>query len=56
MRDFRLDEPNTDEVEVSEEELAAIDRGIADADAGVTPSRSARALFDTGPPAAVWSA
>jgi len=36
MRDLKWDEPETEEVEVDEETLAAIDRGIEDADAGRT--------------------
>jgi predicted transcriptional regulator len=36
MLDLKLQVPATDEVEVSPETLAAIDRGIADADNGRT--------------------
>ena len=36
MVDLKFEEPNTDPVEVDAETLAAIDRGIADADAGRT--------------------
>jgi hypothetical protein len=36
MQDLKWDEPATEEVEVDEETLAAIDRGIEDADAGRT--------------------
>jgi predicted transcriptional regulator len=34
MRDPRLDEPATDEVEVDDQTLAAIDKGIEDAENG----------------------
>jgi predicted transcriptional regulator len=46
MLDLKLQVPVTDEVEVSAETLAAIDRGIADADNGRTvPAEEVRKLI-----------
>lgn len=46
MLDLKLHVPVTDEVEVSSETLAAIDRGIADADKGRTvPVEEVRKLI-----------
>jgi len=45
MMDLKLDVPITEEVEVDAKTLAAIDRGIADADAGrVVPLDEVRKL------------
>ena len=38
MKDLRWDVPNTEEVELDEEELAELDEAIAEADKGCTHS------------------
>lgn len=46
MDDLKLEVPVTEEVEVGAETMAAIDRGIADADAGrVVPLEEVRKLL-----------
>ncbi|MGD0698092.1 MAG: antitoxin [Terriglobia bacterium] len=46
MADLKLDVPVTEEVEVDAETLAAIDEGIADAEAGRTvPAEEVRKLI-----------
>lgn len=46
MDDLKLEVPVTEEVEVDAETMAAIDRGIADADAGrVVPLEEVRKLL-----------